>query len=75
MGIFALISWVPCCLFEYKKWPAAQFGVIFTLFLARKKSSKKKADKKVNDQQEAKEEKEEEKEKEKEEEKNENKGD
>ena len=34
LGIFAFVSWVPCCLFEYEKWPAAQFGVIFTLFLA-----------------------------------------
>ena len=34
LGIFALISWVPYSLYETRKWPTLQFGVIYTLFLA-----------------------------------------
>lgn len=32
--VFALISWMPFCLFEFGKWPDVSLGVIFTLFLA-----------------------------------------
>lgn len=31
--VFALISWVPFCLFEAGTWPMPSLGVIFTLFL------------------------------------------
>ncbi len=34
LGLFALISWIPFCLFEYGKWPKLKFGVIYSLFLA-----------------------------------------
>ncbi|MBR6238005.1 MAG: hypothetical protein IKQ83_03065 [Lachnospiraceae bacterium] len=33
LGIFAIISWIPFSLFENGRWPTAQFGVIYTLFL------------------------------------------
>ena len=34
LGAFALISWVPFSIFETGRWPTANFGVIYTLFLA-----------------------------------------
>ena len=33
LGIFALVSWPPFCIFEDKQWPSANFSVIYTLFL------------------------------------------
>ena len=33
LGIFALLSWVPACLFEYGVWPYPYFGVIWSLLL------------------------------------------
>lgn len=33
LGLFALISWPPYCLFEFGSWPLPYFSVIFTLFL------------------------------------------
>ena len=33
LGVFAVISWIPCALFDYGRWPYPYFGVIYTLFL------------------------------------------
>ncbi len=33
LALFALLSWVPCSLFENGTWPTAYFGMIFTMLL------------------------------------------
>ena len=33
LGVFALLSWPACSLFEFGYWPSLFFGAIFTLFL------------------------------------------
>ena len=34
LAVFALISWVPCSLFEFGRWPEPFFGMIWTVLLA-----------------------------------------
>ena len=33
LGLFALISWPPCSLFEFGTWPAPYLGMIYTMLL------------------------------------------